>query len=517
MIDFCANCINELKRLPHSSGSQGFTGWNKFSPAFNGESSLSLTANINDALDDAGLYLFTFESIYDDEDEEYIGLKCVENGCEIYGNKHIMSIERALHFNYNDIDYVATTGVDTNVEIMSEGMDYNLIYHLPGHTKGITSMCIVDERTIYTGHYSGEVCRWSKTNHVNMWKCRIVSNPHSDKWVWIVKNFRQNEQNYIIAGSYDHNISITDAKSGKYTILSGCKGRVKTFDFIKNSIVAAYDYKENGVNKNELVLFKDVDFASGKCKSIKRINAPGMIRCVYCFNNYIYAIINRDSQSYIYQITNSSFNKGTSKRIFDSSIFHTVINTRKGKVNIRAFDAILLKNGKKVFACGGDIGTFYADVWSGNQKATFDKIPAENPITTNRIDINGISALKLVEFDDNVYMFAASYNGGIYTYEISVLENTINTSFISLCTHGDQVLDVQYLPEAKEIYVSLLSGEVVSYDVNKLIRKGQYTLTDDSDLLFKAVPGLHIVGVDLSNNQNNMSKDFKAIVKYYTK
>lgn len=304
--NFITNNISELKTIEHTTTSQGFKGWNRFSEPFNRGSAVYLTANINDNLEEAGLYLFSCEAVWDGEKERYICLKCVKNAEECFGNRHIMSVERALFFKYNNREYVATTSIDRCVEILDiTGTEANLIYHIDEHTDGVTCMDVIDENTIYTSHYSGEVCRWTKSE--NVWKCKTIAKPHSNEWVWVIKHAKLVDTDYMIASSYDHNISITNAKSGKFEILEGCKGRVKAFDFLNNnSIVAAYDYKIDDKDKFSVHVFKNIDFTTGIAESTVIYNSPAYVQCMCTDKDNLYLVVNQDAHLHTVMFPNQA-------------------------------------------------------------------------------------------------------------------------------------------------------------------------------------------------------------------
>lgn len=519
MLNFITNDTSELKTIEHTTTSQGFKGWNKFSEPFNYGSAVYLTANINDNIEEAGLYLFSFEAIWDDEEEEYICLKCVKNAEECFGNRHIMSIERALHFVYNSREYVATTSIDRCVEILDiTGTEANLIYHIEGHTDGVTCMDVINDKIIYTSHYSGEVCRWNKSE--NGWKCKTIAKPHSNEWVWVIKRAKLADTDYMIASSYDHNISITNAKSGKFEILEGCKGRVKAFDFLNNnSIVAVYDYKIDDKDKFSVHVFKNVDFTTGIAESTVIYDSPAYIQCMCTDNDNLYLVVNQDSRGNVYCINkNTLINDKDNMNIF-SNLNHKISQSDSSRNNskMRSIDVIEIDEGKKLFACGGDIDTLYAEVWIENgKKAVIDSRPTSITETNRRYDNeDGISSIKLAKHNGTIYLIFGSYDFYLYTYKISIDNDEISLEYLSAVNNNGKVLNVQYIENKDLVYVSLLSGQVITYNINSLIKN----LNISSTVLFQASTGMHIVNVDLTNcaSKDDISVDFKQIINYYGK
>lgn len=472
MIDFITNDIRELKTIEHTTTSQGFKGWNKFSEPFNHGSAVYLTANINDNIEEAGLYLFSFEAVWDDNEEEYICLKCVKNAEECFGNRHIMSIERALYFEYNSREYVATTSIDRCVEILDiTGTEANLIYHIEGHTDGVPCMDVINNEKIYTSHYSGEVCRWTKSR--NGWKCKTIAKPHSNEWVWVIKRAKLADTDYMIASSYDHNISITNAKSGKFEILEGCKGRVKAFDFLNNnSIVAAYDYKIDDKDKFSVHVFKNIDFTTGIAKSTVIYNSTAYIQCMCTDKDNLYLVVNQDSRSNVYCINkNTLINDDGTMKIF-SGVYHEIGKSDISRNNskMRSIDVIEIGEGKKLFACGGDIDTLYAEVWIENgKKAVIDSRPTSiTKINKKYESDDGISSIKLAKHNGTIYLIFGSNDFYLYTYRISIDNDEISLEYLSAVNNDGKVLNVQYIDDMDLVYVSRLSGEVVTYNINSL-------------------------------------------------
>lgn len=516
MLDLITNNIVELKTIEHTTTSQGFKGWNKFSEPFNHGSDVYLTANINDNIEEAGLYLFSFEAIWDEDEEEYISLKCVKNAEECFGNRHIMSIERALYFAYNNRKYVATTSVDRCIEVLDiTGTEANLIYHIEGHTDGVTCMDVINDKKIYTSHYSGEVCRWIKSQ--NGWKCKTIAKPHSNEWVWVIKHAKLADTDYMIASSYDHNISITNAKSGKFEILEGCKGRVKAFDLLNNnSIVAAYDYKIDDKDKFSVHVFKNVDFTTGIAESTVIYDSPAYIQCMCTDKNNLYLVVNQDRRSNVYCISKNTLidDKGT-MNIF-SDLYHKIGQSDSFRNNskMRSIDVIEIDKDKKLFACGGDIDTLYAEVWTENgKKAVIDSRHTSITETNRKYDSDdGISSIKLAKHNGTIYLIFGSNDFYLYTYKISIENDEISLEYLSAVNNDGKVLNVQYIDDTDLVYVSRLSGEVVTYNINSLITNSNIS----PEVLFQASTGMHIVNVNLTNcTKTDISDDFKKIINYY--
>lgn len=515
MFNFITNDISELKKIEHTKTSQGFKGWNRFSEPFNHGRDVYLTANINDAPEEAGFYLLSFEAVWDFDKNCKI-LRCVRNAEECFGNSHIMSVERALFFKYNTHKYVATTSIDRCVEILDvSGTEANLIYHIDGHTNGIPCIDVINENTIYTSHYSGEVCMWTKSN--NNWKCETIVKAHSNEWVWVIKHARQANIDYIIAGSYDHNISITNAKSGRCSIMYGCKGRVKSLDLLnESSVVAAYDYKMNNENKFVVHVFKNIDFTTGIAENIVIYNSPAYIQCMCTDEANLYFVVNQNSRSNVYCINkNKLVNDDDNMEIF-SGIYHKIgeLDNSRNNSKMRSIDVMQIDNDMKLFACGGDIDTLYAEVWLENgKKAVIDSRPVSITEINRKYDSDdGISSIKLAKHNGTIYLIFGSNDFYLYTYRISIDNGEVSLEYLSAVNNDGKVLNVQYTENTGLVYVSLLSGQVITYPINSLINNSAII----PEVLFQASTGMHIINVNLEDcKQIDISDNFKQIINYY--
>lgn len=498
----------------HSVSSQGFFGYTNFSPAFDKKRAVYLATELNDTEEEAGLYLFTFNAEYDLDKEEYVGLEPASNVAAIYGSRHTMAVLRALRFEYNGISYVTTTSMDRSVEILMEGTDYNLIYHLPGHTDGVTSLAVIDENTIYTAHYCGEVCRWRKQKN-GEWKCRLTVKPHSDKWVWTVKHLARTDVNYMVAGSYDHNISVTDDLTGEIRILDSCNGWVKSLDFIDdNTIVTAHDFKEKDGAHFELCVLRIFPEA-GRVKSKKYPAPHSFSRYVKVYDGSVYVIVNTAENAHpvcrIFRFDTEFLRNMKKPTINWNSPFHT-IEGDGDRIQIRDMDIAKYK-GKTLYACGGNIDLFYFEVWTDEgASASVLEVPEAAFLdvgSSNRFD--GISAVSFIEHMNVLYLLASSYNGSVYTYKVDVLDSGgVALEYISVCRNSDKVLDMQC--RGSMVYVSLFTGEVCAYDIAELVKQPEY-FKSEKDLLFRAVSGFGVVDVDL--NGNNIPLTLMNNLKYY--
>lgn len=507
--------VSRLMDKSHSVSSQGFFGWNKFSPPFNNGSSVYLTADINDTEEEAGLYRFSFNARYDSDEEVYCGLEYVSDNNVIFGGRYTMQVARALHFEYNGDSFVATTCLDRSVEILTEGPEYNLIYHLPGHTDGITSLAVVDSDTIYTSHYCGEVCRWRKGKD-GKWKCKLTVKPHSDQWVWVVKHIAAGSARFMIAGSYDHNISITNAKTGKIGIINDCKGIVKTFDFIDNdTIVAVYDFKDGNEYGFELCVIRDFFNTKAAPMHVKKYSLSHSVRFVKTFGDIVYFIINKNTTCEIHRISTKTLKQAVNKKLFGAKPFYTIESPTK-KVLMRAIDMLDI-GGRTLYACGGDIGTYYVELWTdSDHRVALNQAPGRVVFDNKNSDRpDGVSALKLAEYGGKLYFFACSYNSDIYTYEVKLSDSgDIELKYISTCKNSDKVMDLQ-AGQNSELYIALLSGEVYELKAETLITNGEYSATENGKLLFRAISGLGVADVGFGGN--TVPRTLEKHLKYYAK
>lgn len=511
------NTVTELKAEQHSTSSQGFTGWNEFSTPSDSSLSVYLCANTNDDSVAPGVYKLTFEPLYD-EDGELIDIKANEKGSSyepIFGNKHIMSIECVLPFVYNGKEYLATSSADRSIEIMDISSTENLLlYHLPGHTDGVTCMKVIDENTIYTSHYSGEVCKWRKKDK---WKCTVMAKPHTN-WVWAVDVLYRNsdKKRYIVGASYDHNISLTDDVTGEYRILRGCKGNIKAFEVVGENIIASYDYKDGKNTVYEIGFFYNIfDHDNYKFKSVKTL-WNGFGRCMCKNEKGISICVNSVLQSEVYNVQNQEIekfilNKESLKRKPQHCIKSSDHNDNKSLM--RSLDCINY-NGVNIFACAGNVGKSYAEIWCEGEKESHH-IEVDNWISSE----NGFSTVKMIGYNEKLYVIIGSYDHYIYVFEIVFDSNSLKIRGTQEIVHiemSDKVMNVQYYNE--HLYASLFNGRVVSWDIEDIV-ESQCEFLDEqsSELLFQAKTGLHIMGVDFTHCNSKIPEDFKKIMRYYGK
>lgn len=520
-----SNLIKSFREKRHSVSSHGFTGWNRFSLMLDDGSCAYLCANTNDDSMTPSVYKLSFEPVYDEDDE----VEDIEVEYEaVFGNKHTMSVECVLPFTYNERKYLATSSTDRSVEILDISATENtLIYHLPGYTDGVTCMKVVDDKTIYTSHYSGEVCKWHK-NKANKWMCTIMSKPHTN-WVWIVDCICTESESYIVSGSYDHSVSLTNDRTGNSIILDGCKGHVKAMEIIDNSIIAAYDYKGDKSSVYEFAVFSNIDFAEGK-KHYQCIEAPGngFVRCMKRIEDELFLCVNLTFESKFYCIKiERDGNRVKLEMDSDGSLKSVLKNQIKSdtfKTQIRAIDVIDY-NGERFFVCGGNVGNFFIEIWNDKQteksKVTIQSRP---PIVSSYNDgydgSDGVSTIKFAEYNSELYIIAGAYDYHTYIYKLSVNSNKINCNIVSVIEHSDKVMNIQYVKKTSQLYVSLFDGKVYTWNMESLINSTNTLIDDGSgELLFHAVTGLHIMGVDFTNHNSNsdIPDDFKRIMRYYCK
>lgn len=517
--------IKSFREENHSVSSQGFTGWNRFSSLLDDCSCAYLCANTNDDSMTPSVYKLSFEPVYD-EDDEVEDIKVEYEA--VFGNKHIMSVECVLPFTYNERKYLATSSTDRSVEILDISATENtLIYHLPGYTDGVTCMKVVDDKTIYTSHYSGEVCKWHK-NKANKWLCTIMSKPHTN-WVWIVDCACTESERYIVGGSYDHSVSLTNDRTGNSLVLDGCKGHIKAMEIIDNSIIAAYDYKGDKTPVYELAVFSNVDFAESK-KHYQFIEAPGngFVRCMKRIGDELFLCVNLTFESKFYCIKIGRDGNGVRLEMDSEgsvkSVLKNQIKSDKFKTQIRAIDVIDY-NGERFFVCGGNVGNFFVELWNDKQpeksKVTIQSRPPIVSYHNDSYDGNdGVSTIKFAEYNSELYIIAGAYDYHTYIYKLSINSNKINCNIASVVEHSDKVMNIQYFEKSSQVYVSLFNGKVYTWDMASLVNSANTLINEESgELLFHAVTGLHIMGVDFTNHSANsdIPDDFKRIMRYYCK
>lgn len=500
--------IEKIREELHSSSSQGFKGWNNFSALTNDSLSLYLCANITDDIFTPGVYKLTFEPIYDDDGEI---IDITANGTAsyepIFGNRHIMSVECVLPFVYKGKQYLATSSTDRSVEVMDVSSTENLLlYRLPGHTDGVTCMKVIDDSTIYTCHYSGEVCKWRKIK--NKWKCTVMAKPHTN-WVWAVDVAYDELNNaYIVGASYDHNISLTDSVTGEYRLLKGCKGNIKTFEVVGNRIITAYDYKENGQTKYEIGIFDNI-FDKDKYNLFKiMLPEDGYVRCM-CQNNETNTIslcANSAKKSYIFNI------EVDNKKLLGVK-YNPVhcIDYFEQRMQMRSLDSICYNN-KTIYVCVGNAGSSYAEIW--------DEQGEKFIFTVDRGfygETDGFSTVKFVVYNGKLFIVIGSFDHYIYVYEIIFDSDGIKAVDIADIQMTDKVMNVQYFNE--HIYASLFNGKVVSWCIKDIVESQcDFIVEESAELLFQAKSGLHIMDIDFTKcNNNNVPEDFKKIMRYYSK
>lgn len=511
---------DEIRREYHSASIQGFTGWNRFSLLSDNGSCAYLCANTNDDVMNPGVYRLSFKPVYDEDDE-------IEDICvsyeAVFGNKHVMSVECALPFVFNSRKYLATSSIDRSVEVLDiSGTENTLIYNLPGYTDGVTCIKVVDSKNIYTSHYSGEVCRWHK-NKSDKWTCSIISKPHFN-WVWTVDLLKNESTRYIVGGSYDHCLSLTNDKTGGSIILSDCKGTIKSMEIIDNSVVVAYDYKADNKSIYDLAVFYDIDFETGNSK-FQSINAPGsgFVRCMKKYANELFLCVNSNLTTEIFSIKIDKEKNGTmvivdSENMLECTSKH-IIKSEKNRTLIRAIDVIDFDS-NRFFACGGNIGDYFIEIWNEQNKSSvvIQNRPSFVSTTNNSYDENdGVSTIKFMEYNSELYLIVGAFDYHTYIYKLSYNGKKMCCNEVSVIEHSDKVMNIQ-IDDLLQLYVSLFNGKVYVWNFENLVKSGNKTIDESSgELLFHAVTGLHIMGVDFTsiNDRSSIPDDFKHIMKYY--
>lgn len=502
-------CVDfqEIKPLliqEHSTTKQGFKGWNRFSASNENSEyvykyAIYLSANIEDTQNEAGFWEISLTY----QDNLYPRI------IPQYGNQHRMSVEYVLPFEYAMQHYVATGSIDRSTEIIkTDGGEAAFIRHLSGHTDGIHYLDIVSDNKFFTAHYSGEVCVWEYIDRTRQWKCRHAIQAHRH-WVWETKHIDHEGDTFILSCSYDHRISVINEATEKTWHITEPKGRILSFEVFGNFVIAAYDYNnlQNEKRQSNAVLqvFKIDDYAKGYYSAGNECILKHQIRFMRRIDDFILMCSTDCYPGEIYKI----YCKDITLKIKQPKVFHQInlpqIKKDNKKIHLRAVDALCLDDKTYLYAAAGDSDNIHiVEIWSEALSIpvfpNFDK---------------GISSICLHKQDKAIYLFVASCDGTIATYELQPTSDAIQVNLCGICRHSDQILHIQ--AHNQTLYASLLSGKVFAWELSKITHKHDDTFSEnDAQLLFHTISGLNICNVDFSNsNTIDWDDDFRAIIKYY--
>lgn len=466
-------------------GRTGFKGWNSFSDVH--EHEVYLTSNIEDSPESAGLLKILCHS-----GEDY-------SGVDYFGNNHSMSVNCAVCFSYNHKDYIATGSTERSVEILNAEPDGGtLLYHLDGHDNGIHYIDVVNNNEIYAAHYSGEVSKW--VNSGSGWQCKEVWAPHTF-WVWECRCVSIDGKKYVISCSYDKTISVIDLQKNKVIIsITEPTGRVLSFGFLSDDVIlTGYD---DSKGKTTLQSFK-IDYSAGE--SIPYPESDALKKIGYDLRSIHTVSDNRKNRLLLCANTG---NKQGGVFIAESGQDKPAkirdIEEENQKVIIRYIDQIDFNN-ETITACGGD----YSDGSVSNKfyVTVFDS--HDDRITVPIDDEDGCSALRLVEYDGNLYFIAGNYSGRICIYIID-LKTRKATHKYSCEPLNDKVLNLQYRDGM--VFFSTLNGIVYSFSFNDAVSGNAVP-----EKIFQALSGLRCCYVNFTNinQRSKLTEDFKKILGYY--
>lgn len=473
---------------PHE-GRTGFKGWNSFSEMYSNE--VYLATNIEDSPESAGLL-----KISSDLDSQYLGV-------DYFGNNHSMSVNCAVCFKYNTKEYIATGSTERSVEILeAQGDGGTLLYHLDGHDNGIHYIDVVSDEAIYAAHYSGEVSKW--TDCGDGWRCMQVWAPHKN-WVWECRYVSVKNEGYVISCSYDNKLSVINERTGETLMITEPVSRVLSFGFLSDdTILTGY----NDINGKTVLRAFKIDFSKCSYTSLPEITALGEIE-------YDLRSIHTVKDDGKYRLLLCANNKDNNKpgTVFSVSEGQDKpdkiweIREENKKVIIRYIDEINF-DGKTIMACGGDYSdesirnAFYVTISDYNDKYISVFIDSGD----------GCSALRLVEYDGNLYFVAGNYSGHIYIYIID-LESRKEKCVYVYDSLNDKVLNLQY--RNGKVFFSTLNGKVYSLSFKDAVSGSAVP-----EKIFQAISGLRCCYVDFTNidrERSEFTEDFKEIIGYYGK
>ncbi len=470
-------------------GRTGFKGWNSFCETSSNE--VYLAANIEDSPESAGLL-----KISSDSNSEYLGV-------DYFGNRHSMSVNCAVCFNYNTKEYIATGSTERSVEILeAQGDGGTLLYHLDGHDNGIHYIDVVSDEVIYAAHYSGEVSKWMECG--DGWRCMQVWAPH-DNWVWECRYVSIKNEGYVISCSYDNKLSVISERTGETLMITEPVSRVLSFGFLSDdTILTGYNDIDG---KTVLRAFK-IDFSNCSYISLPEIKTLGEMK--YDLRS-IHTVKEGEKKRLLLCANNKDSNKpGTVFSICEGQdkldkVWE--ISEENKRVIIRYIDEISFDD-KTIMACGGD----YSDESVRNAFCVIisDYNDKDIPVFIDSAD--GCSSLRLVKYDGKLYFVAGNYSGHIYIYIIDLEMRKAKRAYI-YPSLNDKVLNLQY--RDGKVFFSTLNGKVYSLSFKDAVSGNAVP-----EKIFQAISGLRCCYVDFTNINRNKSKlpeDFREIMGYYGK
>lgn len=479
----------------HSTQRVGFRGWNSFTEPYH--NFIYLTANIEDAADkEAGLLKI---SLSDNNEEKY-------SHAPLHGNRHSMSVNCAIAFDYNGTEeYIATGSTERSVEIMRvKNGSGTLLYHLDGHDNGVHYIDIVDNTKIYAAHYSGEVSEWLCIN--DRWRCSHVYAPHSN-WVWECRHVSFGENSYVISCSYDNNIAVVNTLTEETVcLITEPTSRVLSFGFLSTNIILT-GYTKGG--KSILQKF-EIDYINKRYTAGKEITVlsdiPSELRSIHTASDRLFLCANRDGKGYIFPAPN----EGNLSLDGFKYVSPHEISEDGSRINLRCADEIKYDD-RTIVACGGDyrkIGDYalsYIRVFIDNVKNAESSLHSPNS--------GGCSALKLIKYKEEVYLVSGDYDGNIFLYSIDASDGKI-VPIDSSCRINDKILNIQAFNE--KIYFSTLGGNVYEAPFSEMI-SGSYPSNFEAKKIFSCISGLRCCNIDFTRAHTNWDPQFKKLIGYYGK
>lgn len=489
-----------IERRIHSIKRVGFRGWNSFSEPYC--ETIYLTANIEDAADTAAGLLKIFFPESFEEDKIY-------NCIDVFGNRHSMSVNCAIAFNYKQREFIATGSTERSVEILSaEGANMALLYHLMGHDNGIHYIDIVDESKMYAAHYSGEISEWlCKNGH---WHCSHVYAAHDNHWVWECRHIAFNnegDKSYVFSCSYDNTIAVINANTEEIVCrIEEPTSRVLSFGFLsKDIILTGYTKKGNSILRKFKINYNDQSPYTSGVEIPELSNASLEFRSILTAKDRLLLCANGLNSSCIFSIPKKD-NLPLDKFIYDRKYEVKEIGYR---INLRCVDEITCK-GNTIVACGGDSHdsndrtASYVRVWIDDEKG----YPHVHFIS----DSAGCSTLKLIELEGKVFLVSGSYSGFLSVYSVNETDGEIKMIDSSVKLN-DKILNIQAFEDT--LYCSLLSGSVYALPLSEIT--SEHGSSCSGKEIFRSVSGLRCCNVNFSNANKEWDNDFRKLIGYYGK
>ena len=433
----------------YSTSSKGFKGWVNFSEQF--ENVIYLTANIEDAPEDAGLLRISAQN--NEGEIKFIASEC-------YATRHTMKVNCALPFTYSNKHYIATGSNDRSIQILqADGGEITMLYHLLGHDNGVHTLDIVNDNKIITADYSGEVCAWEKRN--SLWKCTHCLSLHSG-WVWQTKHISYKDSGYIISCSYDNTITVVnDTTEELICRITEPTGRVLTFGMLNDTLllIGYLNGTENVLQKIQID-YENKTYQAGKINLAYkgdnlRYIAPSKEGLLLCFNNGNSGIVREVKRS------------GNKNLNIIKIINGPEYSDKEGNINLRCADEIIHKD-YTIIAVGGDKHNAYKMSRAYINITVIDKYHQKRQLELTEVYFGeNCSALKLISFDDELYLCIGNYNEKVYIFRLDICDGDISCKPIAERRIFSKVLDIKYLN--KVIYASALNGKVLAISLDKVL------------------------------------------------